>query len=186
MASDFTKAKKFICDKLEESHSKRMALLIDHYIGNNPERVKALVEIICQDDGILHQRGSYNIWVMRKGKANLLIPHLDQLLDKLEGPSHDAFGRGLLGTIANMTIPEEAMGRIADYCISALENPKEAIAIRANSMSVLTNICRQEPELVPEMELLISSFMEHGTAGYQARGRRVLKELNRIRKKHSL
>jgi hypothetical protein len=56
-------------------------------------------------------------------------------------------------------------------------DPKEAIAIRCSSMSILEKICNRIPELQPELRLILEEQLEHGSAGFKSRAKRVLSRL---------
>lgn len=182
LSEKINSAKEFISEQLLKEHSRVNTDLINAYIGQDPIRVSALVDIITTDKEKLHQRGCYVLWIMRFDKTDLLRPHLEQLVDHLPIAAHDAYGRALTSILSEIHIPEELLGKVADYCFSAMENPNVAIAIRAHSMSVLGNICEREPDLIDEVESLIRSFYDTGTAGYQSRAKRVFKQLENIRK----
>ena len=177
-----TTAIQAISEQLAKEHSRANTEIIDAYIGTDPIRVAALVHILLTDTKKLHQRGSYALWKMRFKKADLLLPHLEGLLALLPNPPHESFARALTCILFSIEIPEKHLGFVADYCFSALENPNSAIAIRANSITVLINICKREPALADELELLIAEHYEQGTAAFKARAKRAYKEIENIRK----
>lgn len=182
MASKKAEAKQIISDLLLKEHSKANTEIIYEYIGRDPLRIAALVDIICTDTKKLHQRGSYVMWRMRFKKADLLLPHLDRLLTLLPNPAHESFARALTCILFSIEIPEKHLGTVADYCFSALEDPNSAIAIRANSITILINVCKREPELCNDLELLIAEHYEHGTAAFKSRAKRAYAEIEKIRK----
>ena len=182
MASKIAEAKKVISDLLEKEHSRVNTEVINDYIGRDPKRVQALMDIICTDTKKLHQRGCYVLWMMRFHKSDLVMPHLERLLGLLPDPPHEAFTRALTSILQGIEIPDKLLGIVADHCFSYLEDPKATIASKANSMTVCLNICKREPDLINDLELLINEYYEHGSAGYKSRANRVLKELQEIRK----
>jgi len=74
-----------------------------------------------------------------------------------------------------LEIPDNLQDELADLCFGYLADPKEALAIRCASMTILEKICRKIPELKPELRLLIEEHFEHGTAGFKSRARKILK-----------
>jgi hypothetical protein len=58
-------------------------------------------------------------------------------------------------------------------------DPKEPIAVRVFSMSVLANITRHEPDLKKELRIIIEDQLPFASAGFRARAKKVLKELEK-------
>jgi hypothetical protein len=65
-----------------------------------------------------------------------------------------------------------------DTCFALLD-PKEPIAVRAFSMTVLGNLAAQHPDLKKELRLVIESQLPYGSAGFVARAKKVLKQLEK-------
>ena len=78
-----------------------------------------------------------------------------------------------------LDFPAELDGDLADLCFSYLADPKEAIAIRCASMTVLEKICLRVPELKSELRLLLEEHEVHGSAGFRNRARKLLIRLGK-------
>jgi len=163
---------------LLKAHSKANTAKIVDYIGDNQMRFDDLMEIFLKEEPLLVQRAA---WVMGHSGVNqpqLVVKHFQAMIDNLKkSPIHDAVKRNTVRIWQYMDIPEEYMGSIANVCFDYLGNPKEAVAIRSFSMTVLHNITKKVPELQNELRLLIENQMPHGTSGFRNRGRKILKEL---------
>ena len=182
MPSKKAEATQVISDLLAKEHSRANSELILAYIGRDVKKVEALIDIICTDTRKLHQRGAYVMWIMRHEHLDLLRPHLPRLLSLMPRPAHVAFSRALISILSEMYIPEELLGEVADLCFGLLDDPRETVAVRAHAMSTLLNICRREPELANELKMIIEEHYDQGTAGFKTRGRKVLRELEKISK----
>ena len=110
----------------------------------------------------------------------MVNPHLKQLFKLLPSPPHEAFSRAIVRIYAFHSVPKKWQGRMADLCFTYLEDPKCAVATKIFSMSVLLEIGREENDLLPELELIINEYYDHGTAGYKSRAKRTLKEIRKI------
>ena len=64
-----------------------------------------------------------------------------------------------------------------DVCFRFLISPDEPIAVKVFAMTVAANICKHEPELKNELQLVIAEQMEKASAGFRARAKRIRKEL---------
>ena len=89
---------------------------------------------------------------------HLIEPYLPQMLDKLkEEDIHIAVKRNVFRLMEELALPEELWGEITALCYEALNDPKEANAVRVFSMSVLCRIVEYVPELKRELQLVIEA-----------------------------
>ena len=63
-------------------------------------------------------------------------------------------------------------------CFSFLQNPKEPIAVRVFSMTVLAQIAKKQPGLKKELTLMIEDQLPYAGPAFRSRARKVLWELN--------
>ena len=169
-----------IKEALLEEHSKSQTLKITRYIGSNAARFAELMELVLDDEYRVVQRASWVVKHCGENNPMLLIPYLSDLIPRLRKPKHDAYKRNVLHIIALLDVPDELLGELADICFSSLENRKEAIAIRVHAMQNLFNVCKREPELAPELKMLIEEYMPHESAGFKSRGKKIIKGLEEI------
>ena len=66
-----------------------------------------------------------------------------------------------------------------DLCFSWAENPKYALAIRANAMSVVYEISNTHKDLKPELIVLFEQIGEEEAPAMISRSRLLLKKLNK-------
>lgn len=165
---------------LLEKHSKENTLKIATYIEEHPDRFAELMEFFFSNEHQVAQRGAWAVSYCVDRNPSLITPYLAAIIDNLPNKVHVAVKRNTLRILQHVDIPEDLIGKAADFCFKCLENPKEAVALRIFSMTVLYNICLKEPELKNDLQLLIEEFMPHGTAGFKSRGRKVLKQLSKM------
>ena len=92
---------------------------------------------------------------------------------------HDAVKRNIVRLLQFISIPRSLQGKVADICFNYLNNPKEAIAVRVFSMTVLANLSTENPELKNELIPLIEDQLPFGSAGFRSRGIKVLRKLRK-------
>ena len=97
---------------------------------------------------------------------------------------HQAVARIILSLLADSDIPEEYWDELYTMCFEILENPQQAIAIRVHAMTVLGQIAVNLPELIPELSMVIEAHLPMGSKGFQSRGKKIIKALNKIKKAH--
>ena len=64
-------------------------------------------------------------------------------------------------------------------CFKFLESSTEALAVKVFSMTVLSNLAKQYPEIVPEIKIVIEDQLPHQSAGFKSRAKKVLKDLDK-------
>lgn len=166
---------------LVQEHSREQAHKICDYIGGDQERFEVLLDLFINDEPRVVQRSA---WVLSKCADRhpyLIQPHLRTLLENLKKEKiHDAVKRNTVRVLEKVDLPEDLLGLAADLCFDYLADPKEPIAVRVFSMTILYNICVKEPELSNELRLLIEEFLPHGSAGFKSRGKKTLKALKKL------
>ena len=63
-----------------------------------------------------------------------------------------------------------------DICFQYLQSPKEAVAIKAFSLTVLGKLANKYPEIIPEIKLLIEEQLPQQTAAFKSRAKAFMKK----------
>jgi hypothetical protein len=161
-----------------KEHSKASTDKIVDYIGDNPARFKELVTIFLRGPYRITQRAAWPLSYCVRNYPDLIKPHLKRVLDHLKKPGiHDSVKRNTVRLLQDIKISKSLQGKVVDICFQYLSNPKEAIAVRVFSMTVLANIAQENPELKNEIIPIIEDQLPFGSAGFRSRGMKVLKKL---------
>ena len=147
-------------------------------IERNPDRFKELIQCCLSNDSQLEFVAIWAVQHCVEKNPRLIAPFLGDLLDRLKRPSHDAMKRVFMRILMDIELPEEYWGEIAELSFGYVDSPGEAVAIRANAMSVAYKLCELLPELGNELEMIIRTHLEYGKKGFQARGKKILKKLS--------
>ena len=173
--------------QLLSEHSKTNANLIKEWIGVDKERFALLIQLFLENEYRVSQRAAMVLGHIHDTHPDLLQPFLTQIIKHLSKPDiHDAVKRNIVRILQNVEIPEEHYGEVADVCFTWLEDPNVAVAIRAFSMTVLWNVCKEVPELMPELKATIEDWIDYGSAGFKSRGKKVLKMITKYEKENSI
>ena len=62
-----------------------------------------------------------------------------------------------------------------EICFKYIESPREAVAIKAFSLTVLGRLAKKYPEIVPEIKLIIEEQLPHQSAAFKNRAKRFMK-----------
>lgn len=167
--------------EIEAEHSKKMAIKVANYIGDNRKRFRILLELFLGNEPILVQRSGYPLSYCFDAHPEMVAEYAIELIDSLNRKEkrHVATKRNVLRTVSGIEIPESRVGMMAQYCFDILEHRDEPIAVRVYAMQILYNISNKEPDLKPELKMLIESFVELEGKGIRSRGYRLIKKLNR-------
>jgi hypothetical protein len=168
-------------------HSKPQTMRIVHWVGQDAERLRVLMEIFLDDPpaGPLPEGRSYqyiftqrSAWAVRyvgERSPILLAPWLPRMVKHLRQPAlHAAVKRNVMNVFEHLEIPPVLFDELADIGFGYLADSQEAIAVRCASMTVLDKICRDIPELHHELRLLLEEHLAHGSSAFKNRARKIL------------
>ena len=160
-----------------KEHSKNQSDKIAEWIGSDKKRFSALLEILLHGEDLLVQRSSWIVSNVAERHPEIVAPHLKKLVARMKDNGvHDAVKRHITGILQSVDIPEALHGDVMNTCFNFLADPREAIAVRCNSITVLSNLSKTYPEIKGELRAIIEDILEHqSTAAFRARAKQVLK-----------
>lgn len=159
-------------------YSKAQVNRIVAYVGGNPERFKKLIDVYVEGPYRVTQGAAAAISYCIENQPELVQAHLKTLLNQLKKPAvSDALKRNTMRLLQFIDIPIKYEGQIADLCFQYLANKKEAIAVKVFSMTVLSIIAKDKPEIKKELRIIIEDSLPYATPAFQSRARKVLKGL---------
>ncbi len=164
-----------------KEHSKRQSVRIANWVGSDKRRFRELMDLFLKGDYRITQRAAWIVKHCADEHAELVNPYLGKMIDRMLEPGvHSAVRRNVLRILQDVDVPRQIAGKIATVCFEMLGSAKEPIAVKVFSMTVLANIARREPDLKREIYILIEQQMPTGSAGFRSRGRKILKQLERL------
>ena len=172
-----------------EEHSKKQAMRIVRWVGTDKKRFAELVNLFLRGEYRVTQRISWSLSIVAELHPELVKPHLGKLIAQINAPGlHVAVARNTLRFLQFVDIPKRYQGKLVDTCFGFLLKSDSPIALRVFSMTVLQRIAAEEPELVREIREAVKSVMSEGGGNAMregrgaiiARGKMVLKQLDRI------
>lgn len=168
-------------DEILKEHSRKQALKIAGWIGNDKKRFSRLLFLFLNDEYRVVQRSAYALSMVTDKYPELAKENIHLIIDRLEDKdTHGAVKRNIVRMLQYVDIPKKLHARVLNYCIEYLSDPKEAVAVKCFSITVLGRLARIYPELRSEIEMVINAAMKHATAGMKVRAKKALKELTKI------
>ncbi|TXI71436.1 MAG: hypothetical protein E6Q41_00260 [Cyclobacteriaceae bacterium] len=166
--------------ELEKGHSKALTDKIVRYVGDDQTRFNKLMETFLSGPQRITQRAAWPLSYCVNDHPFLIGRHYPAVLKILMKPGvHDAVKRNIVRLLQFVAIPKRYQGRVIEACFKLMD-PKEAIAIRAFSMTVLANLATEYPDLKKELRLVIEEQLPYGSAGYLSRAKKILGQLEKL------
>ena len=167
-------------EEILKEHSKARCTKIVKWVGSNQQRFDELFNLFLNDEYRVVQRAAWPVSYCIDGHPELINRHWKELMQNLRKPNlHDAVKRNSIRLMQEIELPEAYHGEIMDMCFTYLESPKESLAVKVFSMSVLSNLAKYYPEIKPELKLIIEDQLPHQSAGFKSRAKKVLKDLSK-------
>jgi hypothetical protein len=163
---------------LEGGHSKANTTIIVEEVTRSSKKMEDLMACFIQGPVQITQRASWPISFIAQQKPELLSPYYPVFIELLNTPNkHNSINRNILRAFQFVNIPEEHEGTILDISFKLLNSNHEPIAVRVFSMTVIFNLTKKYPELIPELQASIEVLMPNASAGIKSRGNKILKRI---------
>ena len=162
-----------------KEHSRAQCSRIVHWVGDDQERFDTLFKLFLNDEYRVMQRAAWPVGYCVIAHPLLISGHWPIFIKNLERPDlHNAVKRNSVRLLQDIVIPEKYQGTIMNTCFRYLESPTESLAVKVFSMTVLGNLSKKYPAIIPELKLLIEVQLPHQGAGFKSRAKKVLKQMN--------
>ena len=167
-------------EEILKEHSKAQCTKIVKWVGSNQQRFDELFYLFLNDEYRVVQRSAWPVSYCVDAYPVLIGKHWRQLMQHLKKSGlQDAVKRNSIRFMQQIELPEKHHGKIMDMCFNYLESPKESLAVKVFSMSVLGNLTKYYPEIKTELKLIIEDQLPHQSAGFKSRAKKILKDLSK-------
>lgn len=157
-------------------HSRRQMLKIANFVGSNEERFAELMRLFLSGEYRVVQRSAWAVAKVVEREPKLIAPYFSRLIVLLEdGTAHPAVHRNILRLLQTVPIPAKYEGRLYDICLSKIDDPAAATAVRAFAIEVAARIANGEPDLLAEIRLVTMRHLKDAKAAIRSKARNVLK-----------
>ena len=161
-----------------KEHSKQQSLKIAEWIGSSSKKFKELLRLFLYDEYRVAQRSSWVITCVAAKYPKLIEENIQAMVKRLYDENLPvAVKRNTIRVLQFIKIPKSLHARVMNICINYLMNPNETVAVKVFSMTVLAHLALQYPDIRQELEVIIRSQLKNSTAGFKARAKKVLKQL---------
>ncbi len=162
-----------------KEHSKAQCTKIVKWVGNSQQRFDEIFDLFLNDEYRVVQRAAWPVSYCVIAHPVLITKNWKKLINNLRKPNlHDAVKRNSIRLMQDIDIPEKYHGEVMGICFKYLESPTEPLAVKVFSMTVLGNLAKKYPGIIPELKLIIEDQLPHQTAGFKSRAKKVLQILS--------
>jgi hypothetical protein len=163
-------------EEILKEHSKAQCTRIVNWVGTSQQRFDELFKLFLNDEYRVVQRSAWPVSYCVAAHPEFIKKHWSMLVKTLQKPNlHHAVKRNSVRFLQQTEIPEKYQGSIMDICFNYVASPTEPVATKAFSLTVLKNLSKQYPEILPEIKLLIEEQLPHQTAAFKSRAKMFLK-----------
>jgi hypothetical protein len=161
-------------DEILKEHSKIQCDKIVKWIGSSEQRFNELFHLFITDEYRVVQRAAWPLSYAAIAHPELMKDNFGKLVSKLKKPNlHNAVKRNSVRLLQYVNIPKKYHGDIMSVCFKYLQSPSEPVAVKVFSLTVLANLAKQYPEILPEIKLLVEEQLPHQTAAFKNRAKNI-------------
>jgi hypothetical protein len=148
--------------------------LLKHDVSGLPGLLPELMNIAAFGQDKLSWRAAWVAEKIDEKNPGILASYIEIVTGVLDKSKHPGRKRQLLKIISLYPVAAEHRGYLTNYCLQALDDPKNPPAVKAHAMQILYNISEDEPALKEELLQILEIELElQESPGVRARARRI-------------
>jgi len=160
---------------LRAEHSKKQTDRIVGYIGSDRDRFAGLMKLFFEGEYRITQRAAWPLSYCVRQHPGLITPYYKRLLDNLGRKDiHPAVIRNTLRLLQDVSIPKRFHGQVMTTCFDLIQDPSTPVAIKAFSLTILSNLSAEYPEIRGELKVIIEEQWEQATPAFRVRAKKLL------------
>ena len=170
-----------ILAEIQAEQSKKQAEKIAKWIGADAERFAPLMQLFLHGELKLIPRLAVVLGTVTETHRELIMPYLPEMVSRAMQPGMpDSIKRTVVRELQFVDIPEPLHGDVMNMCFDLLADPQQAVAVRAFSMTVLSNLAQIYPEIKQEIIVILEDALEQAnTPGFINRALKTMKALTK-------
>ena len=164
-----------------DEHSKAQCNKVVAYVGDDKKRFAQLMKLFFEGEYRVTQRAAWPMSYIVRKHPELITPYFAKLFTKLSNPKEgDAVVRNIVRLLQAVETPKRYHGKLMTICFDFIQSNESAIAIKAFSLSILQNLAKDYPEIIPEVKTIIEERWDLETAAFRSRARNFLKAAEKL------
>jgi hypothetical protein len=162
-------------EEILKEHSKKQCYKIVRWVGTSQKRFDELFQLFLTGEYRVIQRAAWPVSYCVIAHPRFIQPNFSKLIKNLYRDGlHNSVKRNSIRLLQHIDIPEKFQGEILEICFNYISSPAEPVAVKAFSLTVLANLAKLYPEILPELKLVIEEQLLHQTAAFKSRAKKIL------------
>lgn len=162
-------------EEILKEHSKEQCKKIVQWVGASQEKSDELFQLFLTGEYRVTQRAAWPLSYCVEAHPAFIKKNFTKLIDNLQKPNlHNSIKRNTVSLLQYVDIPKKLQGKVMDICFNYVASPKEAVAIKAFSLTVPGNLGKLYPGILPEIKLLIEEQLPTQTAAFKSRAKQLV------------
>ena len=162
---------------LLEDHHKKQVELVRQWVGNKADRFAQLIAVVTGPEADLARRAAWPMSFIVEAMPEMAAPHLPALVALLRQKKlHNAIPRNVTRALQFIEIPEGLHGEVLNHCLSYIQDLQEKAAIKAFSLTILHKLSHIYPEILTEIQTIVTERIPYESPAYKARAKVFLKK----------
>jgi len=159
--------------------SKMLADIIVNKIGNNKQQFSEAIELMLKDKYPISMRAGRIVHFVSEKHPHLVAPYYERMVNLLPTARVDGVKRSIQKIMYETPydLTEEMWGKLTDISFNFIEDPKQAIAIRAFAIDFIVKTLNIYPEIKPELIALLESVRIDCSVGLENKCRKLIQKL---------
>ena len=158
-----------------KEHSKKQCDKIFRWVGKSQKRFDDLFHLFLTGQYRVIQRAAWPVSYCVIAHPEFIKHNFSKLIKNLHKDGlHNSVKRNTVRLLQYVEIPEKYQGEVLEICFNYISSPAEPVAVKAFSLTVLSNLAKLYPEILPELKLVIEEQLPHQTAAFKSRAKKIL------------
>lgn len=166
--------------QLELEHSKKATTKIVSEICQSNNKMGDLMNCFIEGPVQITQRAAWPISFIAEKHPELLNEYYPIFIKLLNTQNkHNSINRNILRAFQYVEVPQKHEGAILDVCFKLLNSSSEPIAVKAFAITVIYNLSKKYPDIIPELKASIEALLPNASAGLKNRGNKILNAIKK-------
>jgi hypothetical protein len=158
-----------------KEHSRKQCDIIVDYIGSDQKKCKQLMDLFFNGEYRVAQRAAWPMSYCVRNHPQLITPYFSPLINNLRKKGlHNAITRNTLRLLQEVEVPKRLQGKLMTLCFEYIQSPPTPVAIKAFALTILHQLSRRYPEILPELRFIIEERKDRETAAFKQRAKRII------------
>lgn len=167
--------KMIIKEELLKEHSLQNTVKIVDFACKSAENFSLLMQCFLCNEYRVAQRAAWAVSMVAFKRPSFIQVYIKDLVAQLSRKDvHNAVIRNSIRILQQIDIPEAHHAEVMNACFAFIENHDTPVAIKAFSLTTLSNLSKAYPEIKHELKLIIEERWETESAAFKSRARKIL------------